>query len=254
MDLLTLLVDEPSKVLHRSFFAQGSTSIPIDPFDSITKKELKKKIDEALPSSYKDSDTPILTLYGHGRFHHYTYGLCSLLADKRSSGYTYIHIDQHHDMWSDSIGSINCGRFTRSLLYDTNAENVLLTGIRTIDDDCKGKDILHVPCKEGYEKMFKKTLENVSSEVYVSIDLDVLQFHQMQTGWSKGLMSFSGLSNIVEMILSSKKIIGADILGWDDARKRKKESLKVYKHLVEMFTGRQETKWQRLLGNTLTLL
>jgi arginase family enzyme len=252
MDVLTLRLDAPSRVIQRSFFAQGSKGITPFAHHNINKVELVDLLEEAIPERYKESKEPTIVLYGNGAYHHYTYGLCSVLADRRSDAYAYIHLDQHHDMWNDTKEDLNCGRFTRSLLQDTHAQMVILCGIRKVDDDCKGKDILYVPHNINYPENFKSILRNVPDDVYVSIDLDVLTSKEMQTGWPDGLMPFETLEENIMQILGSKRVIGADILGWNKTKLRRDESLQVYKRLVQLFTKKQERAWQKRVSHVLT--
>jgi hypothetical protein len=254
MDLLTLLVDKPSEVLHRAFIPHGSQSIALPAHLAVSSKGLRTILEEAIPENIKTSARPALTLYGHGEYHHYTYGLCSVLADRKSPSYAYIHIDQHHDMWSDSHNMLHCGRFTRSLLKDSNAQKVVLLGINTVDYHCAGKDILYIRHENRYLERVKGILNNIPKDVYISIDLDVLKYDEMQTHWPKGKMTFSELETTLKTLLTEKNLIGADILGWDDADKRRKKSLSVYKKLVEIFTGKKETRMQRITSAALSLI
>ena len=80
----------------------------------------------------------VLTIYGDGQFHHWTYALTQLalsrraglkeLVDRRYSRgqWTYFHFDQHRDDWggSDRRGlksQIDCGSFLDQLVNDHSA-------------------------------------------------------------------------------------------------------------------------------------
>src|SRR3989344_5558438 len=69
-----------------------------------------------------------LVMYGHGSYHHFTYGICSEIADNQSKEYAYVHIDNHHDTYHEHEGMFNCGSFVRRLLGETNANSVRYIG------------------------------------------------------------------------------------------------------------------------------
>mgnify|MGYP001562760775 CR=1 FL=1 len=148
---LSLEMDVPSYLLGEHFRRQYPTppeQIELPHEDSISKWGLERIIRNAIPKIIRKSKAPTLCFSGHGKYHHYTYGLCRALADQRSNKYGYIHIDQHHDMWGDSEGwsfrRLNCGGFVKSIRGNTNASQVLTIGAQKVEDKIKGNpDFYH---------------------------------------------------------------------------------------------------------------
>lgn len=73
------------------------------------KESVSKMIEEAVGNL----EGRILTLYGHGCCHHYTYGLCNAIARKRSNDYMYIHVDNHSDSYCDTNGRDRMRQFCK---------------------------------------------------------------------------------------------------------------------------------------------
>lgn len=68
----------------------------------------------------------VLTVYGDGEFHHYTYALTRLAAERRgledpNRPWTYFQIDNHRDDWGErgsdgTAGFVDCGSFVDTIV------------------------------------------------------------------------------------------------------------------------------------------
>jgi hypothetical protein len=208
------------------------------------------------------SESKPLVIYGHGNFHHYTYGLCAHLT-KNLKKYTYCQIDYHSDEgkgyrpartggWGvprlkkkPPKGSVrlDCGSFVRDL-KDHGVTDWLYLGCNTSRHKNKrvqGADQQHLndhktskslkPFVEGMAKKLK------TKRAYVSMDLDVINSLDIATGYGQGSIRLEDLIEMYNAIRDTKEIIGADILGYcgtegynlTDRSRRNKWSY--YKHI-----------------------
>lgn len=166
----------------------------------------------------------ILTLYGTGRLHHYTYGLCKEVADKRSDRYSYFHFDAHSD--SEEIspqglnrGTLNCENFVRGIMKDSKSNAVRYVGsvichfIPPLSQTFK--NVRCIPNAENIDD-FRKILENLPNDLYMSTDLDVLSGHYAvdKDFQSAGRLSLDTLIECYKILREHKNIISADVLGY----------------------------------------
>ncbi|MBI5355195.1 MAG: arginase family protein [Candidatus Aenigmarchaeota archaeon] len=170
-----------------------------------------------------------LVMYGHGSYHHFTYGLCAEIADKQSKEYAYVHIDNHHDTYHEHEGMFNCGSFVRRLLTETNVKSVRYIGsappVDFVDFSIDGtllkpgaiKSVSTGKVTESV-KSLEALLEGTPDDVYLTIDLDVMPQRYVTTSagkaWGVGMMDPKTLMKTVDFIKEKKNIIGADILGY----------------------------------------
>src|SRR3989338_2936835 len=173
----------------------------------------------------------ILATNGHGRFHQFTYGLCKM-ADYVSKEYCYVHIDHHWDsarsLTSSNCNAISCGSFVPYIMENTNAKSVAFLGVDVRSwskfdyYDDKVREITNM-CASIAERNDGKfaywDLENLvnsiqQDDVYVTIDLDVIAPKEIITGNDRGKLSRDGLFEALKLIMSNKRIIGADITGY----------------------------------------
>lgn len=202
----------------------------------INKEKLERLLIQEL---IKNEDKKLLTVIGHGVYHHLVYTLCRY-ADKISKKYSYIHIDRHCDSWRTPeealLGELNCANFVPFILEDTNAQNVLYLGSNIIEEDLEtfDNDLLLLKyekskfVKENVSGFFKeekleRLIDSLEDDVYISMDLDVMDSSEVVTGFERGRLTKIGLFDALSMIKRKKRIIGADIVGYsssfDDIRK-----------------------------------
>jgi arginase family enzyme len=169
-----------------------------------------------------------LTIYGHGSYHHYTYGLVGNTMPQRTDSFLYIHIDMHTDAGvsespcscSTPHGlqrcgvSLGCGSFVERL-KDHGARNFLFIGT---DASCGWKRRKWIKQDELLQPNYLTTVERELKKkrhknCYVSMDLDVLAPPEIPTGYGRGKISLRHLLGILSVIKEHKNIMGADILG-----------------------------------------
>ncbi|OGH79434.1 MAG: hypothetical protein A2224_00535 [Candidatus Magasanikbacteria bacterium RIFOXYA2_FULL_40_20] len=212
-------------------FLEKEAGLPIKRRMQHKRKEyivkLKQRIIRIISEAVGASKNRKMVVMGSGSFHHYTYGLCKH-ADKISQNYGYIHFDQHDDyQYEEELGyrdkqRLGCGSFVKDILEDTNASAALFIGsVPPKPILVPGKRHLHIKDKEiasgnWFEKLQKK-LAWLPFEVYLSFDLDVMEGKAITTAWSPGFMTTKDLLRAIAIIKKSKKIIGADIIGYGGA-------------------------------------
>jgi hypothetical protein len=195
--------------------------------DGVVRKQLahgcfnrKETVTSELGKATEGLEGKILTIYGRGNYHHYTYGLCNSIAKARSNDYLYIHVDKHTDA-DYSKDKLDCASFTRNLLEEPEAKDLIFIG--SDDDTGKNtssdytlfyqKDLLSDGPKDDIRK---KLRERKQSDVYCSFDLDVLQKTDMYTRFFQGKIGVKDLLQIISVIQEEKNIISADMLGYCD--------------------------------------
>lgn len=191
--------------------------------------ENQEEIEQLMDSLLDDDLSRKLVMYGNGFYHHYTYGLCKH-ADRFSDDYAYIHFDHHPDYrYSFEKNRLGCGSFVERIVStgDTNASTALFIG----SEATKLVEVLGIPLPipiAAYNhimeedilmngmKPVKKNLSKLPHDVYLSFDLDVMDETEIRTDYSRGSLKAGTLLGIIETIKQSKRIIGADILGFAD--------------------------------------
>src|SRR3989344_1039761 len=242
--ILCLNVDNSSKEISNLFriiwpekvsIAEPGVRISSD----LTRKQLIGKT-SGLTTIGKEN---ILTVYGHGKFHHYTYGLCHNIADKKSENYCYIHFDAHSDDYDYQPGkpinandNLTCASFTHAILSDLNAKCGIFIGSEPTFE----KRVYHMGCMK--QKELESFLEGVPHDVYMSFDLDVLRTG-LKHAYNSGGLCLSHLISAVDIIKGKKNVIGADILGY--AYERDIQSNLTYVILAKKIMGEDTTKFER---------
>ncbi|MBI4141595.1 arginase family protein [Candidatus Woesearchaeota archaeon] len=193
------------KLQIQRIFPARTDKLPVSTKEYIT--ELTSGIDKL--------EGKVLTIYGSGSFHHYTYGLIRNLADVRSKKYTYVHIDQHTDDASPQAEHLGCGSFVGQL-NKPPVEAIRYIGCEQILSVFTQKEFVlnnQTINEKGVQKSLQDILAGTPDDVYVSIDLDVLNKNEMLTRWAEGKMSIDTLLQIIDYLKNNKNIISADVLG-----------------------------------------
>lgn len=79
-----------------------------------------------------DANTPMITWYGSGDFHHVTAVIISLLAERRDEPITIVHFDNHPD-WVRHRGGIHCGSWVHHVLESGLVSRVITIGVSSSD-------------------------------------------------------------------------------------------------------------------------
>lgn len=194
----------------------------------------------------------ILTLYGNGSYHNYTYGLCYAIAHKRSDNYMYTHIDNHTDSIYREGGIIKCGSFVENIVEEPEANDILLIGAENGENfkertTIRQKDLISKQAKDIVRKKLKKKLQK---DVYASLDLDILKNEEISTDFMQGILGLKHLLDILEVLKEEKNLVSADILGYKGKPSSKYStpkasqpvSLLTYAVLAAKITGKDTKK------------
>jgi arginase family enzyme len=207
----------------------------------------KKDIREGIKNILDWETDKVLTVYGSGRFHHYTYGLCREIADKRSEAYDYIHFDYHSDNGHFRYNNeeIYAGSFVKSILKDSKAKNLRFIG----GSEGLTKDDL---IENEFEKTLLEYVRGAQEDAYLSIDLDVMDEGEVKTDFWQGKLKIEELLDSISVIQKEKNLISADILGYSSTdilgypRKIDAKSLLLYAAAAAQIIGVNPTRFVRL--------
>jgi hypothetical protein len=197
----------------------------------------------------------VLTIYGCGSMHHFTYALSHLARERRGLGYdardwTYFHFDQHRDDWGKRLPGgesyyLDCGSFVDSLAYHHQGVPFMVGPAVYAKKDSRGYRVngTEIPI---YSSQFPKsmqesqvwkrndTLEGVTDArrlptrrdlketpipSYLSFDLDLLSPTEMLTSYDQNdKVTLRDLVRILDRVREHKRIFSADILGLPDGQ------------------------------------
>ncbi len=198
-------------------------------------------------------DGRVLTIYGDGEFHHFTYALTQFARERRGLGYdardwTYFHFDQHRDDWGrrrvrGEPSGIDCAGFVDSIAYYHQGVPFMVGPSVYAKKDSQGYRIngQEIPI---YSNQFPKAmqeskvwrsdsvldgltdarrlpsrrdLQETPTESYLSFDLDLLSPTEMVTNFDQNeYMTLRSLVPILDRVREYKRIFSADILGFPD--------------------------------------
>jgi arginase family enzyme len=242
--LYSMEMDPAGKILGRFFERNGydiERTNPVDAAAELWKHEQdalvkrgnplavyckKETIEEAVKAAIKPKDEKALVVYGSGDYHHYTYGLAKI-AERLSKEFTYIHIDHHCDWFGNSTNpDIACGNFVGHIARNTankgliQPRNILFIGSRILyykhieEPQEKTIGFKEWEMREDNFKAIREVLADNHEDAYLSIDLDVMNPYEARTAHSRGGLKKEEMMYILDMVKSSKRLIGADVLGY----------------------------------------
>lgn len=194
----------------------------------------------------------VLTIYGSGRYHHYTYALSRLAAKRRGlegpeQNWTYFHVDQHRDEWGKreadgTTSEIDCASFVDSIAHDHGAVPFFIGPDVYPKKDAAGYNVdgRHIPIFSNYftqslQRSRKWTSNSVPRRqtglelpatadlratpisAYLSFDLDLLARSEIVTDYDQNDdMTLRRVCQILDKIRPYKRVFSADILGFPD--------------------------------------
>jgi arginase family enzyme len=205
----------------------------------------KKKISEEIKNILGILEGKILTLYGSGYYHHYTYGLCDAISRERSKDYTYLHIDNHPDSCYNSNGHIGCGSFVEHILEEPEAKDIILIGPTNNPKEralISQEEIVSKKAKEITRKILR---EKQQPDVYSSFDLDVLDEKEIETYYNRGILKLKHLLDLIDIMREEKNIISADILGYNGGSSNY-ANLITYAALAAKLVGKDTKELEKL--------
>lgn len=211
----------------------------------------KKELNSYFQRHVYDSgvwNSRVLTIYGTGAYHHFTYALTRLALERRGlRNWTYTHIDAHRDSWGQKSASgkkpwLNCANFVDQLAHDHCAIPFMIGSDCYPKQDSQGFEICGkkipiyhnyftkklqesqtwtnnvVPASQrGLELPGRDDLEATPTETYLSFDLDVLGYSEIVTEYDQFEAStLRRLCQIVDRVRAHKRVFSADILGFPE--------------------------------------
>ncbi len=198
-------------------------------------------------------DSRVLTIYGNGEFHHFTYALTQFARERRGLGYdgrdwTYFHFDQHRDDWGARTPQglpyhIDCGSFVDSIAHYHQSVPFMVGPTVYAKKDSRGYQMSgdEIPI---YSSQFPKSMQRrevwkndavlqtltdarrlpsrrdlqaTPTESYLSFDLDLLSPTDIVTNYDQNdYQTLRTLVPILDRVREYKRIFSADILGFPD--------------------------------------
>jgi len=171
-----------------------------------------------------------INFLGMGEFHHLTY---HLIKNNPAQELAVVVFDNHPDFLPTFPGFISCGSWLLNVAMLTKVKQIIvvgvteLSGLQNLDSALsfakftllvpKSKKIKTAKVQVKYyeESELLTTLEkslNIS-EVYISIDKDVLHPLDSLTTWEQGELRLNQLITVLTMLRTKFKIWGVDVTG-----------------------------------------
>lgn len=189
--------------------------------------------------------SPDLFFFGSGDFHHVSQLLIARAASVEHKPITVLHFDNHPD-WVQFQNGLHCGSWAaraarldgvrRFISVGICSKDILLPGLKSADLSVvrDGKLELYPYttrstagalelCGRKWPSIeilgesrfcdFLSSRINPDSNVYITIDKDVLRPADAVTNWDQGQLSLGFLLRILTKIVAKHRIVGADICG-----------------------------------------
>ena len=183
---------------------------------------MKKLPLKAIRRRLKRQNASNLILIGNGNYHYVSY----LLLERVKMPFSLILFDHHDDMKDDNIPLISCGSWVRHVLLDHNfLKKVCIIGVDEKNITAKMPDpVINCRVKFISEQKLHYTSLNIiannihsflqgETNIYISIDKDVLYKKEAYTNWDQGSMSLVQLLYLLENLHENYQIVGMDICG-----------------------------------------
>ncbi len=190
----------------------------------------------------------VLTIYGTGALHHFTYALSKLSLERRGLegfNWTYFHWDHHRDDWGQRDhrglpGQLDCASFVDSIVHDHQGIPFMVGPDSYPRKDARGYQILGTnipiyhnfftkrlqrsqvwtsnrksPLNTGLELPSVDDLRATPTETYLTFDLDLLTRSEIVTHYDQNdFMTLRRVCRMLDHVRPFKRIFGADILGY----------------------------------------
>jgi len=165
--------------------------------------------------------------FDNGNYHY----MSKLWTDRIQHPFTLIVFDHHPDMQPPRFGGIlSCGSWVLEVLENNKfVQNVIIIGVKdelveTVreefsqagDTEISNKVIFVKESELGKEiplSSFVNQRSGLSSNIYLSIDKDVLAPAFAATNWDQGSLTLDALKNYITSFTANRKILGIDICG-----------------------------------------
>lgn len=179
--------------------------------DFSSPQNMVKRIEKEITPILNDKKIPLLI----GGEHTISLGSLSAIT-KSKKNITFLHFDAHSDSRDELFGSKYCHACVVARAKEMC--NTFSVGIRSIDEESakKSKDILYMKDLHQMDtrEIIVSILKRTQSEIYLSIDLDVLDSSEMPsvgTPEPDGL-HFHQLKEIIKGVVSKRKVVGLDFV------------------------------------------
>ncbi|MCL4387913.1 agmatinase [Candidatus Marsarchaeota archaeon] len=184
---------------------------PLEP-DVNGPEAMVKRIAKEVSLIAQDKKVPLLL----GGEHTIAIGAIKALADS-TKDFSVLHFDAHSDSRDEFMGS----RYSHACVMARTKEickSTYSVGVRSIDEhgySKYSKDILYMKDMRGMddEEIAKAISRRMKENVYITIDLDVLDPSEMPSVGTPepGGMKYNSLMNVISGVLKGKSLVGADI-------------------------------------------
>ncbi len=193
----------------------------------------------------------VLTIYGTGHYHHFTYALTKLALERRGLdgfNWTYFHWDNHRDDWGrhndrgELVVEMDCANFVDSIAHDHQGIPFLVGPDSYPRKDSQGYEVLgtHIPIyhnfftqkmqrsqvwennrttssQTGLELPSVRDLQETPVESYLTFDLDLLAQSEIVTHFDQNNdMTLRRICQMLDHVRPYKRVFSADILGYAD--------------------------------------
>lgn len=179
--------------------------------DFSSPENMVKRIASEIAPILNDSKIPLLL----GGEHTISLGSIKALAAK-SKEFTLLHFDAHSDSRDTYYGSKFCHACVVSRANEYCKSYSV--GVRSVDEQSakKNKNILYMAKMHEMDRkeIVKDILKNTSKNIYLSVDLDVLDPSEMPSVGTPepAGMRYHELKEIIKSVVKERKVIGMDFV------------------------------------------
>ena len=159
--------------------------------------------------------------FDNGNYHY----MSKIWTDMVQEPFSLVIFDHHPDMHPPRFGDIlSCGGWvTKALDENKFIDNVIIIGVADHLVDEIREEIASHPSGARIDKVsfipeseiisLSSLVSRLSSNLYISIDKDVLPHSDIVTNWDQGTLRLEHMESIITEIAKGRRIIGVDICG-----------------------------------------
>lgn len=172
-------------------------------------------------------NVPTIHFFDNGNYHY----MSKLWTDRIQHPFTLIVFDHHPDMQPPRFGGIlSCGGWVLEVLENNEfIQNAVIIGVADHLADEIREELTQTGNTQILNKItfikeselgkdiplssFVNQRSGLSSNIYLSIDKDVLAPAFATTNWDQGSLTLDALKNYITSFTANRKILGIDICG-----------------------------------------
>ncbi|WP_408071821.1 hypothetical protein [Butyrivibrio sp. JL13D10] len=171
------------------------------------------------------SDSIKIRFFDNGNYHYMSRILMAGMDNTAKAGFDLVVFDHHPDMKWTSYGDIlSCGCWVLkaindipglSNVYIIGADKKLMEEAFQDNPETEGRVFYFENCEAFYKMLNDEGCNKTSSDVYISVDKDVLSGDELHTNWDQGEMRAAELCDCLSAIKKHYKdnIIAVDVCG-----------------------------------------